>query len=268
MNKLETKTFVLITHCSLLIGYVMTSRYQTRPLEKPSLIDIRNLAKTYRMGDVQVQALRGVSLTIDQGELVAVMGPSGSGKSTLMNILGCLDQPSDGTYLLDQIDVGKLNDNQLAEIRNQKIGFVFQQYMLLQRRSAIANVELPMLYGGPAGERRARAEEALRAVGMGDRMHHKPNELSGGQQQRVAIARALVNQPRIILADEPTGALDTRTGEEIMQIFQRLNDEQGITVILVTHEPDIAAYARRTILVRDGLVHEAPQHVIAEAIVG
>jgi putative ABC transport system ATP-binding protein len=244
----------------------MTSKYQTQPLNGPSLIDIRRLTKTYTMGDVEVQALRGVSLTIDQGELVAIMGPSGSGKSTLMNILGCLDQPSGGTYLLDGIDVGKLNDNQLAEIRNQKIGFVFQQYMLLQRRSAIANVELPMLYGGPAGARRQRAEEALRAVGMGDRMHHKPNELSGGQQQRVAIARALVNQPRIILADEPTGALDTRTGEEIMQIFQRLNKEQGITVILVTHEPDIAAYAQRTISVRDGQVHEAQPSATTDAV--
>jgi putative ABC transport system ATP-binding protein len=245
---------------------LMTSKYQTQPLSGPSLIDIRRLTKTYTMGDVEVQALRGVSLTIDQGELVAIMGPSGSGKSTLMNILGCLDQPSGGTYLLDGIDVGKLNDNQLAEIRNQKIGFVFQQYMLLQRRSAIANVELPMLYGGPAGARRQRAEEALRAVGMGDRMHHKPNELSGGQQQRVAIARALVNQPRIILADEPTGALDTRTGEEIMQIFQRLNTEQGITVILVTHEPEIAAYAQRRILVRDGQVHEAQGQIAPDAI--
>lgn len=244
----------------------MTSKYQTQPLNNSSLIDIRRLTKIYTMGDVEVQALRGVSLTIDQGELVAIMGPSGSGKSTLMNILGCLDQPSGGAYLLDGIDVGKLNDNELAEIRNQKIGFVFQQYMLLQRRSAIANVELPMLYGGPAGARRQRAEEALRAVGMADRMHHKPNELSGGQQQRVAIARALVNQPRIILADEPTGALDTRTGEEIMQIFQRLNTEQGITVILVTHEPEIAAYAQRTILVRDGQVHEAQGQITADAV--
>jgi putative ABC transport system ATP-binding protein len=245
----------------------MNSKYSTQRLRGSALIDIENLTKTYRMGDVEVQALRGVSLTINEGELVAIMGPSGSGKSTLMNILGCLDQPSGGTYLLDGIDVGKLNDNQLADIRNQKIGFVFQQYMLLQRRSALSNVELPMLYGGSGRDRRQRAEEALHAVGMSDRMHHKPNELSGGQQQRVAIARALVNNPRIILADEPTGALDTKTGEEIMQIFGRLNAEQRITVILVTHEADIAAYARRTIHVRDGLVSEEPHHTVAHQAV-
>jgi putative ABC transport system ATP-binding protein len=219
-----------------------------------AVIDVRNLTKTYKMGDVEVHALRGISLAIQEGEMVAIMGPSGSGKSTLMNILGCLDQPSDGQYLLDGIDVGKLNDNELATIRNEKIGFVFQQYMLLQRRSAIRNVELPMLYGGGGQDRRVRAEAALRATGMAERMRHKPNELSGGQQQRVAIARALVNNPRIILADEPTGALDTKTGEEIMSIFTRLNQEQGITVILVTHEPDIAAYARRAIHVRDGVI--------------
>ncbi|NJK80047.1 MAG: ABC transporter ATP-binding protein [Chloroflexaceae bacterium] len=222
------------------------------------LIELTNVAKTYRMGDTTVHALRDVSLTIDEGEMAAIMGPSGSGKSTLMNILGCLDQASSGRYILDGVAIGKLNDDQLATIRNSKIGFVFQQYMLLQRTTALRNVELPMLYG-KGHDRTARARAALEAVGMGDRLHHRPNELSGGQQQRVAIARALVNNPRIVLADEPTGALDTRTGAEIMGIFQRLNHEQGITVILVTHEPAIADYARRIIHVRDGLIDRTEQ---------
>ena len=218
------------------------------------LIDIRSLCKVYRMGDVEVHALRGVSFTAEKGELIAIMGPSGSGKSTLMDILGCLSKPSDGEYYLEGEEVGKLSDNRLAEIRNRKIGFVFQSFNLLPRTTALHNVELPLIYGGiRRKERRIRSQEALDAVGLGDRVHHKSNELSGGQIQRIAIARALVNNPSIIFADEPTGNLDTATSKDIMAIFQRLNDE-GNTIIMVTHEPEIAEYAQRVIHIRDGLI--------------
>jgi putative ABC transport system ATP-binding protein len=223
--------------------------------EKPrrAVIDIRDITKTYQMGEVEVHALRGVSLRILEGEVVAIMGPSGSGKSTLMNILGCLDQPSSGQYLLDEVDVSKLNEQELARIRNKKIGFVFQSFNLLKRTTALRQVELPLVYGS-VSNRTKRARAALEAVGLGQRLDHLPSELSGGQQQRVAIARALVNEPAMILADEPTGNLDSRSGTEVMQIFQRLNREQGITTIFVTHDPWIARHTQRVVMLRDGKV--------------
>ncbi len=217
------------------------------------LIEARDISKIYPLGDIELRALDCVSLTIDRGEFLAIMGPSGSGKSTFMNILGCLDIPSRGQYLLEDIDVGRLDRDALAHIRNQKIGFVFQGFNLLPRTSAVENVELPMLYNGiHVKERREKAHIALKTVGLEGREHHHPNQLSGGQQQRVAIARAIVNQAPIILADEPTGNLDTHTSIEIMELFQKLNSESGITVILVTHEPDIAEYSRRVIRFVDG----------------
>jgi len=219
-----------------------------------AVVETRELVKTYRMGDVEVPALRGISLSIGPGEFLAVMGASGSGKSTFMNLIGCLDRPTRGAYLLGGRDVGKLSRDQLARVRGQQIGFVFQGFNLLPRTSALENVELPLLYQGIASrERHRRASEALERVGLGDRLDHSPAQLSGGQQQRVAIARALVNRPALLLADEPTGNLDSRTSVEVMGIFQDLN-EQGLTVLLVTHEPDIAEHARRVVTFKDGLL--------------
>jgi putative ABC transport system ATP-binding protein len=232
---------------------------------KPPVIQVRNLIKTYAVGEVEVRALRGLSLEVQQGEFLAVTGPSGSGKSTLMHILGCLDRPTSGQYILDGEDVSRMSKDQLAVVRNKKIGFVFQGFNLLSRTSALDNVELPLLYGGTrmkTAERRRRAVEMLNAVGLGQRLDHHPNQLSGGQQQRVAIARALVTQPAILLADEPTGNLDTRTSIEIMGIFQRLSRERGITVLLITHEHDIAEYGTRIVQCRDGHIVSDQQVVI------
>ncbi len=221
-----------------------------------ALIETRDLWKTYTMGDEQIHALRGVSVSIERGEYAAIMGPSGSGKSTLMNLIGCLDTPSKGTYLLNGKEVSTMNDNELARIRNEEIGFVFQTFNLLPRATALHNVELPLVYAGvSAKERQERAKAALEKVELGSRMGHRPNELSGGQRQRVAIARALVNNPSILLADEPTGNLDSKTGVEIMALFARLH-EAGNTIVLVTHEPDVAAHAHRTISIRDGQVEK------------
>jgi putative ABC transport system ATP-binding protein len=220
------------------------------------LIDIKNLVKVYTLGEVEVRALDGASLSIAAGEFVAIMGPSGSGKSTLMNLLGCLDRPTSGTYVLDGIDVSAMGADDRAEVRNAKIGFVFQSFNLLARTSALENVELPLLYGHEgllAGERDKRARKALERVGLLGREHHTPSQLSGGQQQRVAIARALITDPAILLADEPTGNLDTRTSEDVMAIFQELND-QGMTVLLITHETDIARFAKRNVVLRDGKI--------------
>jgi len=220
------------------------------------MLEIKKIKKIYQMGKVKVEALRGVSFYIDKGEFVAIMGPSGSGKSTLMHIIGCLDQPTEGNFIIGGKDVSKLNDDKLAEIRNKSIGFVFQQFNLLSRTSILHNVEIPLIYAGlKTKRRREMAKQALEKVGLGERVKHKPNEISGGEKQRAAIARALVNNPLIILADEPTGNLDTKTGEEIMKIFYKLH-QQGNTVIIVTHEAEIARHARRIVHLRDGLIEK------------
>ncbi len=220
-----------------------------------AMIQVRDLQKTYQMGDITVPALRGVSFDVGRGEFVAIMGPSGSGKSTLMNVLGCLDTPSSGTYVLDGLPVDQIDRNLLAAVRNRKIGFVFQQFNLLPRQTALENVALPLIYlgGVSPAEREARAQEMLELVGLGERLDHRPKQLSGGQQQRVAIARALITRPALLLADEPTGNLDSKSSIEILGLFEQLN-AQGITVVLVTHEPDIAEHARRVLTVRDGLL--------------
>jgi putative ABC transport system ATP-binding protein len=230
------------------------------------LVRLKEITRVYVMGDVEVRALAGVSLDLLAGEFTAIMGASGSGKSTMMNLLGCLDRPTSGQYLLEGQEVSRLDNDELAAIRNKTLGFVFQSFNLLSRTSALENVELPLLYGNvPAKERHARAKEALGRVGLGDRVDHHPNQMSGGQQQRVAIARALVNRPRILLADEPTGNLDSRTSEDVMALFQELSGS-GITVILVTHEPDIAAFASRVISMRDGLVRSDVRQAARAAV--
>ncbi len=230
------------------------------------LIEIRDLVKVYEMGDVQVRALDGVSFNVEKGEFIAIMGPSGSGKSTLMNLIGCLDTATSGTYRLNEHEVSHLDDDELARIRNREIGFVFQTFNLLSRASALENVEVPLVYAGvPRQERRQRAKELLAMVGLGDRMHHQPNELSGGQRQRVAVARALVNNPSLLLADEPTGNLDSRTGDEIMALFDELN-RKGNTIVLVTHEEDIARHARAVVRLRDGKIVEEQRREAAPPV--
>jgi len=220
------------------------------------VIEANDLKKVYKMGEVEVHALRGLCIQIASGEVVAIMGPSGSGKSTLMNIIGCLDRPSSGDYILDGERTANMKDDQLASIRNRKVGFVFQSFNLLSRATALSNVELPMRYAGVQRSRKDRARQALEAVGLGDRIYHRPSELSGGQQQRVAIARALVNSPAILLADEPTGNLDSKSGDEIMNLLLNLNKDRGTTLIIVTHDPDVATRTQRTIRLRDGLLDQ------------